>query len=270
MLAYSTKRDGCVGKLLYIVPVMYTIKLAQFEGPFDLLLFFIERDELDIYDIPITQLTTDFLAYIRQLEQMNIDVASEFILVAATLMRIKAAMLLPRKAKDENDQEIDPRQELVERLLEYKRFKGILDELQQLEAVRLNRQSRGNIQTEIQQLAQRALIDIELESLTLYKLMKTFQQVLNNYENNNRNIHHDVVDYPYTLESQRKYVLHQLTQYPKANFIQLFQACTHRVHAIVTFLAVLELIQQQIIIVTIGEAVNNFWLQPATPITTQN
>ena len=79
----------------------YTIKIQQFEGPFDLLLFFIERDELDIYDIPISKITDDFLSYVREMESMNIDLASEFILVAATLMRIKAKMLLPRKELDE-------------------------------------------------------------------------------------------------------------------------------------------------------------------------
>ena len=90
----------------------YTIKLQQFEGPFDLLLFFIERDELDIYDIPIAKITEDFLEYVRHIESLNLDLASEFILVAATLIRIKAKMLLPRKELDENNQEIDPRKEL--------------------------------------------------------------------------------------------------------------------------------------------------------------
>src|SRR5204862_2620351 len=101
--------------------VSYQIKLPQFEGPFDLLLFFIERDELDIYDIPIFKLTTDFLEYIHKMETLNIEVASEFILVAATLMRIKAKMLMPRKELDPaTGQEIDPRDELVARLIEYK------------------------------------------------------------------------------------------------------------------------------------------------------
>ena len=95
----------------------YTIKIKQFEGPFDLLLFFIERDEIDILDIPISKITADFLAYIRQLEELNIDVASEFILVAATLMRIKARMLLPRPELDEDGQEIDPREEIARKLL---------------------------------------------------------------------------------------------------------------------------------------------------------
>ena len=86
----------------------YEIKLPQFEGPFDLLLFFIERDELDIYDIPIAKITNDFLGYMHEMKSLNFDLASEFILVAATLMRIKAKMLLPRKELDEQGNEIDP------------------------------------------------------------------------------------------------------------------------------------------------------------------
>ena len=103
----------------------YKIKLPEFEGPFDLLLFFIERDEVDIYDIPISSITNDFLAYLKQLEELNIDTASEFILVASTLMRIKSKMLLPRREIDDQGNEIDPRQELVERLLEYRRYKAV-------------------------------------------------------------------------------------------------------------------------------------------------
>ena len=101
----------------------YQIKLAQFEGPFDLLLFFIERDELDIYNIPITGLIRDFLDFIHSGEKLNIELSSEFILFVSTLMRIKAKMLLPRKEVDDQGNEIDPRQELVNKVLEYKRFK---------------------------------------------------------------------------------------------------------------------------------------------------
>ena len=101
----------------------FEVKIPLFEGPFDLLLFFIERDELDIYDIPISQITDNFLDYLKHLEKMNIEVASEFILVAAKLMRIKAKMLLPRPQLDEEGNEIDPREELVKHLLEYKKSK---------------------------------------------------------------------------------------------------------------------------------------------------
>ena len=111
----------------------YTIKIQQFEGPFDLLLFFIERDELDVNNIPISKITEDFLNYIKELENLNIDIASEFILVAATLMRIKAKLLIPRKEVDEEGNEIDPREELTQKLLEYKKYKEIIDELRDME-----------------------------------------------------------------------------------------------------------------------------------------
>ena len=106
----------------------YKIKIPLFEGPFDLLLFFIERDEIDIMDIPISEITRDFLEYISDLEKMNIEVASEFIVVAATLMRIKSKMLLPRLSLDEDGNEIDPRDELVEHLLEYKKYKSVIED----------------------------------------------------------------------------------------------------------------------------------------------
>src|SRR6266581_1561204 len=101
----------------------FEVRLPLFEGPFDLLLFFIERDELDINDIPISKITGDFLEYLHRLETLNIEIASEFILVAATLMRIKAKMLLPRPELDEQGHEIDPRQDLIQRLLLYKQYK---------------------------------------------------------------------------------------------------------------------------------------------------
>src|SRR6202165_3212860 len=111
----------------------YQIKLPQFEGPFDLLLFFIERDELDIYNIPITKITNEFLDYIQKSESLNIELSSEFILFISTLMRIKAKMLLPRKELDAQGNEIDPRQELVNKVLEYKRFKEAASCLADLE-----------------------------------------------------------------------------------------------------------------------------------------
>ena len=127
----------------------YEIKLPQFEGPFDLLLFFIERDELDVYDIPISKIANDFLGYLHHTETLDIEVASEFILVAATLMRIKAKMLLPRKELDEEGNEIDPRDELVRKLIEYKRFKLVVQDLQQMEETRAKVFKRGNIESNL-------------------------------------------------------------------------------------------------------------------------
>src|SRR3954464_10236786 len=127
----------------------YQIKLDQFEGPFDLLLFFIERDELDIYNIPITKITNDFLAYIHAQEKLNIELSSEFILFISTLMRIKAKMLLPRKEIDAAGNEIDPRQELIDKILEYKKYKEAAAKMAEMEAERMLLIKRGNIQKEL-------------------------------------------------------------------------------------------------------------------------
>ena len=170
--------------------VSYTIKLSQFEGPFDLLLFFIERDELDIYDIPIAKITADFLAYIREMEALNLDLASEFILVAATLIRIKAKMLLPRKELDENNEEIDPRKELVQKLLEYKAVKEAITELSSMEDDRYFRIPRGNLQSEFTNLSQKALVDAEWETLSLNTkgFLKYSFRLLLNIENCQRTL----------------------------------------------------------------------------------
>ena len=130
----------------------FEVKIPLFNGPFDLLLFFIGRDELDIYDIPIFQITNDFLEYLAELEEMNLEVASEFILVAATLMRIKAKMLLPRPQLDEEGNEIDPRDELVKHLLEYKKYKSVVGKLSEMEEGVSQLEKRGNITNELKSL----------------------------------------------------------------------------------------------------------------------
>ena len=132
----------------------YQIKLPQFEGPFDLLLFFIERDELDIYNIPITNIINDFLDYIHKSEDLNIELSSEFILFISTLMRIKAKMLLPRKELDAMGNEIDPRQELINKILEYKRFKEASAQMAEMEALRMLSVKRGNIQKELMEIGE--------------------------------------------------------------------------------------------------------------------
>lgn len=240
----------------------YNIKLPQFEGPFDLLLFFIERDELDIYDIPIHTITEDFLAYMRHLEQLNIDLASEFILVAATLCRIKAKMLLPRKPVDDEGNEIDPREELVSRLLEYKRYKSVLDELRQLEEDRANQSNRGNVVKELQDIATRALVDVEMESVTLFKLLKAFEKVMQRFDNSHPGIIHKIVQYAYTIEDQQAMILSKVKPNRKTGFKDIFKACKDRIHAIITFLALLELLNLQMVRITLGEGVNSFWLSP--------
>src|SRR5580765_1952426 len=127
----------------------YQIRLSQFEGPFDLLLFFIERDELDIYNIPINNIIHDFMDYIHSQESLNIELSSEFILFISTLMRIKAKMLLPRKELDEEGNEIDPRNELIDKILEYKKFKEASAKMAEMEEVRMLMFKRGNLQREL-------------------------------------------------------------------------------------------------------------------------
>ncbi len=238
----------------------YTIKTERFEGPFDLLLFFIERDELDINDIPIAKITDDFLAYIKQLEQLNIDVASEFMLVAATLMRIKAKMLIPRKELDEQGNEIDPRQEIAQKILEYKRFKEVVEQFEQLEDVRLSRFHRGDTSSELKMIANKALVDLELESLTLYKLMLTFQKIMFKFENQKTQHVHKIVQYKYTIESQSNFINEKIKGRSKVDFSELFEQAENRIHALVTFLALLEMLNLQLVKIIQGEGVNNFWI----------
>ncbi len=239
----------------------YTIKLPQFEGPFDLLLFFIERDELDIQDIPIAKITNDFLDYLHAMERMNIDLAGEFMLVAATLCRIKARMLLPRKQLDEQGNEIDPRQELVDRLMEYKRYKSVLDEMRALEEERAQKTTRGNVSDELQKIATRALVDSELESLTLFRLLKAFERVMQRFENAQPRTVHQIARFSYTVEEQQLFILSRIPQGGRADFKTVFGECANRIHAIVTFLALLELLNMQRVQILPGAAVNSFWIE---------
>ncbi len=243
----------------------YQIVLPQFEGPFDLLLFFIERDELDINDIPIAKITDDFLAYIRQMEAMNIDLASEFILVAATLCRIKARMLIPRKPVDEEGNEIDPRQELIHRLLEYKRYKSVLDDMRKLEEERANREYRGNVSRELRKIASVALVDVELESLSLFRLLRTFERLVQRFEESKHRVVHTVTKWPYTIAEKQEYIFSKLKSGKRTGFKALFASMRNRVEAIVTFLALLELLNLQKVAITQGEGPNNFWVELKAP-----
>ena len=242
----------------------YQIHLPQFEGPFDLLLFFIERDELDIYDIPISEVTNDFLAYLRAAERMDIDLASEFVLVAATLCRIKAKMLIPRKPVDEEGNEIDPREELVTRLLEYKRYKSVLKELRTLETQRGLRNYRGNLTDELADIATRALVDVELESVTLFKLLRAYERMMTRLEEaNHKPIVHEVAQFSHTVEEEQDRILSLLgTPGARAGFAAVFGPCTTRLHAIVTFLGLLELLNAHRLLLLPGAGgMNDFYLE---------
>jgi segregation and condensation protein A len=241
--------------------VSFEIKLPLFEGPFDLLLFFIERDELDIYDIPISEITNDFLDYLKHLEKLNLEVASEFILVAATLMRIKAKMLLPRPQIDEEGNEIDPREELIRHLLEYKKYKSVLTELSAMESDMMQKERRGNVKKEVKSLAETVNVEAELQNVDLYKLLNVFRNVLSRYEMEKNKPTHRVVEYPYTISGQKEYILEKISLKNKVAFTDLIQDNPSKVAVIFNFLAILELLQNAFVTITIGEGFNNFWLE---------
>lgn len=243
----------------------YQIKLPQFEGPFDLLLFFIERDELDIYNIPITKITNDFLDYIHSQESLNIELSSEFILFISTLMRIKAKMLLPRKELDAQGNEIDPRQELVNKILEYKRYKEAAAEMVEMEAVRMLMAKRGNIQRELSQIGQEASEGTEIHTVTLFRLMKAFERVMVRYKDRMNKPVHTVVKYEYTMEQSRDYMLSRAQQEKTLSFEKIFSECENRVHAIFLFLSLLELVQQKFLKIMVGEGKNNFIVEYNEP-----
>ncbi|MFI5186713.1 MAG: segregation and condensation protein A [Chitinophagales bacterium] len=243
----------------------YQIKLPQFEGPFDLLLFFIERDELDIYNIPITKIINDFLSYIHKQESLNIELSSEFILFISTLMRVKAKMLLPRKELDELGNEIDPRQELVDKILEYKRFKEASAQMADMEATRMLMIRRGNIQKELSQIGEESGEGTEIQAITLFKLMKAFEKVMVKLHDRLNKPIHTVVQYDYTMESSRDAMLSLAQKEKTISFEKIFVDCENRVHAIFLFLSLLELVQQKFLKIIIGEGKNNFIIEYNEP-----
>ena len=236
----------------------YQIKLEQFEGPFDLLLFFIERDELDIYNIPITRIINDFLDFIHQSEKLNIELSSEFILFVSTLMRIKARLLLPRKELDAAGNEIDPRQELIDKILEYKKFKEAAIKMAEMEAERMLMIKRGNLQKELSLLGEEAAEGTEIQNITLFKLMKSFEKVMQRVQERQNRPVHTVVPYNYTMEGSRDYILDLLSREKMLSFEKIFDVCENKIHAIFLFLSILELSQQKYMRLSVGPGMNNF------------
>jgi segregation and condensation protein A len=202
--------------------VSFEIKLPLFEGPFDLMLFFIERDELDIYDIPISKITNDFLDYVHHMENLEIEVASDFILFAATLMKIKSRMLLPRPVLNEQGELVDPREELVRNLLEYKKYKSVVEELSALEQDRMSKEKRGNLVKELQELSKVEDVEAELQHLDLYKLLNVFQKCMSRLAARADEPTHTIIQFPYTIEQQKAFVLEKISfkkQVPFTEFI---------------------------------------------------
>ncbi len=195
------------------------------------------------------------------MEELDIELASEFILFVSTLMRIKARMLLPRKEKDAQGNEIDPRQELVDKILEYKRFKEASEIMTSMEADRMMQQKRGNVSTEMHQISDANSGGTEIQQVTMYKLLQAYEKVIRRFNERMNKPQHVVVKFNYSLEGQRAFLLDHLKEQKRIPFEMLFDACENRIHAIFTFLAMLELIQQNYLGILVGVGRNNFILE---------
>ena len=241
---------------------MFRISLEEFEGPLDLLLFFIRRDELDIYNIPIAKITADFIGYIHDVRNLNLEVAAEFIYMASMLMSIKAKMLLPRETLDGTDtDEFDPRTELVQRLLEYKRIKEASVAMNQLAEVRENLFGRGFFE----ELEPETIdeLDEPVNRPTLYHLMHAYKTVL---ENLPRPMTRSVQDAPVTVEEQTLLILSRLKDQVPLSFLSVLEGVTERLILVVTFLAVLELCKNQKIIILVKDGHDDFWITTRTVV----
>jgi segregation and condensation protein A len=239
----------------------FEINLPQFEGPFDLLLFFIERDELDIMDVPIAKITQDFLLYIQQMAALNMEIASEFIFVAATLMRIKAKSLLPSIRLDDEENEIDLKEDLIQKLIAYKQFKVACEDLRLLEADRSLLEKRKNIAFDLNLAAQSNEYNEELESFDLYKLMQVYERAIKNHGSRTQEITHLIEQYPYTIEEQRKIITSLLEVNEQLDFQTILKHSKDKVQFVYNFLAILEMLQQQLIDIQVLSGYNNFRIE---------
>lgn len=220
---------------------MYRVKLKNFEGPLDLLLFFIKRDELDIYNIPISYITEQFLEYIRLMEELDLDVASEFILMASMLMSIKAKMMLPKEDSDDDEMdENDPRYALVQRLLEYKRYKEMAEKMSDIEDESQKRYYRRHY--EVDQVKKQASGEA-LQDVTMFDLMAAFKKVLSDIKK--QNLVHHVEKISVTIEQQTEYVLERLHKGGRTAFRKICMELNSRAKVVVTFLAILEMLKEQ-------------------------
>ena len=227
---------------------VYKIKLDQFEGPLDLLLFFIKRDELNIYDIPISYITKEFLEYVNLIKKLDLEIAGDFILMASTLMHIKVRMLLPREI-DEKGEEIDPRNELVQALLEYKRYKEMSEELSFFESNQRKIKFRGNFDADVKVTSPG--YETLLKNISIYDLAKAFKSAIELVQNQPV---HEIQRLNVTVDQQMEYIFKLLQENPKLYFKMLVKELTEKIRIVVTFIALLELVKMGEI--TIHESVN--------------
>jgi segregation and condensation protein A len=214
---------------------MYKIKLEQFEGPLDLLLFFIKRDELNIYDIPISKITKEFLEYVNLIKMLDLEIAGDFILMASTLMHIKARMLLPREI-DEKGEEIDPRQDLINALLQYKRYKEMSEEFSLLESAQRRISFRGNFS--LDEIEAPHDYEVLLKNVSVYDLAKAFRKAIESIKDEPV---HEVQKLNITIDEQIQFILDNLEKNIQLHFLTLINGMNEKIRIIITFIALLEL-----------------------------
>lgn len=205
----------------------------------DLLLFFIKRDEIDVYDIPIARIADEYLAYVRVLEEIDLDGVGDFIYMAALLINIKARMLLPSTETDEEGEEVDPRRELVERLLEYVRFKEAADQLSTRRERRREHFTRGDASAHREQIEEEHDVNVDA---SVYDLVEALGKMLEEEEDEPEPTH-EVAPIEHSVEDQQRYVLDRLREEPQVSFRRLVERRS-KGFIIATFLAVLELARQ--------------------------
>ncbi|MAE70874.1 MAG: hypothetical protein CME06_10445 [Gemmatimonadetes bacterium] len=213
----------------------YRVELEHFEGPLDLLLFLIQREEVDIYDIPIARITQQYLEFLDLMRSLDLDVAGEYILLASTLIAIKSRTLLPVPEVDEEGEVIDPRQELVRQLLEYRRFRAAAERIGDIEVTRRGIHGRGD------GAAMPDAPAAELD-LGLYELLAAYHRALNMAAV--REAARPVVELETVrIEDQVRMIRHRLERSPRLRLSELIGAAPVRLHLIVTFMAILELVR---------------------------
>jgi segregation and condensation protein A len=233
---------------------MYKIKLEQFEGPLDLLLFFIKRDELNIYDIPISKITKEFLEYVNFIKMLDLEVAGDFILMASTLMHIKVRMLLPREV-DEKGDEIDPRAELVAALLEYKRYKEMSEELSFFESNQRKVSFRGNYAIDPRESYSE--YESLLKDISIYDLAKAFKKII---EGIKEEPIHEIAKVNVTIDEQIDHIVKLIEDKFEITFLDLIEGMKDKIRIVVTFIALLELTKMGRIGLRTSKDFNNFKL----------
>lgn len=239
---------------LYIPPDALQVFLEAFEGPLDLLLYLIRRQNLDILDIPIAEITRQYMKYIEVMADLQLELAGEYLLMAAMLAEIKSRMLLPRPASAEGQEEEDPRAELVRRLQEYERFKKAAEDID-----RLPRLERDALPTSAE-LVERRVVRM-LPQVTLQEMLLAFKDVLQRAE---MFAHHHVARERLSVRQRMSDILSSLREVAFVDFTQLFRAEEGRMGVTVTFIAILELMKEGLIEIVQAQAYAALHVRPAS------